>query len=76
MAIKCQFHSRDAIPVGATTPVNLMCLHVDDQAIVSNDERQLEGLTFHLVSKFKKISDLGAVNSFLGMNISYNESTH
>jgi hypothetical protein len=52
----------------------IMCLHVDDQAIVSNDAEQLEGLKSHLGSKFKKISDLGSVNSFLGMSITYDES--
>jgi hypothetical protein len=53
----------------------IMCLHVDDQAIVSNKGELLEKLKFHLASRFKKITDLGAVNSFLGMDINYEENT-
>ena len=52
----------------------IIAVHVDDEALVSNSSEQLKLVKEHLSRNFKKISDLGSLDTYIGIKLTHVES--
>jgi histone deacetylase 1/2 len=52
----------------------IVAVHVDDEALVSNDPEQLLLVKEHLSKNFKKISDMGSLNHYIGIDLKHDSN--
>lgn len=52
----------------------ILTVFVDDNAIVSNNAKLIEEIKSYLSARFKKITDLGKLKRFLGINVTEDDS--
>jgi hypothetical protein len=56
--------------------ISIIGVHVDDEAIISNDSEEIKLFKAHLnTKKFRKVSDLSSLTEFLGIKIATNETS-
>ena len=52
----------------------IVAVHVDDEALVSNDSKQLLAVKEYLSKNFKKISDMESLNHYIGIDLKHDNN--